>query len=73
MSEIWKKGEHDTFVAEWATLKHIKDSKDDNLDQAISELERYDPHQLPPLKPGQARRSLRDFVNVEVNSPLTVS
>ena len=44
---VWRKGEHDVFLAEWATLRHIKETRSENLHNLVAEM--TDKSKLPPL------------------------
>ena len=45
--QVWRKGEHDVFLAEWATLRHIKETRSENLHTLVAEM--TDKSKLPPL------------------------
>jgi hypothetical protein len=44
--DIWKRGEYDSFLAEWATLKHIKEAGKESLEYLIAE-QTTDQNKLP--------------------------
>ena len=60
--DLWRKGEHDVFVTEWATLKHIKEANSDSLEQMLGSVAEnlLTENKLPELKP----HPHKNFMNV---------